>query len=51
MKTEIFNKRLCVPFSKMWKIGAIYKADKIEETADTWPTLISALEDGEKKLF
>jgi len=35
VETEMFDKRFYVLFSKMWKIGVIYKADKIEKRADS----------------
>ena len=35
----------------MWKIEAMYKADKIEDKADSYSTPTSALKKGEAKLF
>ena len=50
-KKEIEILRFFDLFLKIQKIGVIYRADKIGERADPWPILISALKDGEVKLF
>ena len=34
VEMEMFNKRFCILFSKMWKIGVIYKVDRIREKAN-----------------
>ena len=46
---EIF--RFFILFLKMWKIGAIKKAGKMEDSANSWPTPISAEKKNELKLF
>ena len=52
-KKEIakFLKRFLDLFLKIWKIGAIYKADNIEESVDSCSIPTSVLKKGEMKLF
>ena len=50
-ETAIFCKRFFDLFSKMWKIGAIYKADKIGERVYSCLTFTSSLKKGKTKLF
>ena len=38
-------------FSKIYRKGERYKADKIGERADPWPTSMFMLKTGEEKLF
>ena len=38
-------------FSKIWKTGDKYNADRIGERAEPWPTPTSKLKKGEEKLF
>jgi len=38
IKIEMLKRRFCILFSKMWKIRAMYKIEKIGERADPWPT-------------
>ena len=50
-ETEKLWNRFFDLFSKMWNIGAIYKADKMGDKADPYSTPISALNKEEMKLF
>ena len=38
-------------FSRIWKTGEIYKADKIGDRAKPWPMPMSTLKRWEEKLF
>jgi len=49
METEIFRFIRC--FSRIYKKGMRYKADKIGERADPWPTPILTVNDGNDKSF
>ena len=49
--TETWIFRFFNIFSKMWKIGNRYNANRIGERAKPWPTPTSILKKGEKKLF
>ena len=46
METGIFKR-----FSRMWRTGARYKADKIGDRAEPCPTPTSTLKKDEEKLF
>ena len=48
-KTEIF--RFFILFSKMWKIGAMKRADKIGDSAIPWPTPTSTEKKNKVKPF
>ena len=48
-ETEIF--RFFSLFSKTWKIEAIKKVDKMKDSADPWPTPISAEKKDKVKPF
>ena len=50
-KIEIFRSRFFRCFSKMWRNGARYKAKRIEERADPWPTPTLMLTVEDEKLF
>jgi len=50
-ETAKFLKRFFDLFLKIWKIRAIYKADKMEERVDPCSILISALKKEKTKLF
>ena len=49
METEIF--RFFKWFSRIWKTGAKYKADKTRDRTDPYPTPTSILKNEEEKLF
>jgi len=49
METGIF--RFIRHFSRIYKTGVRYKADKIGERADPWPTLMLTVNDGDDKSF
>lgn len=49
METGILRFFKCL--SRIWRTGAEYKADKIEDRADPCPTLTSTLKYEEEKLF
>ena len=49
MDTGIF--KIFNYFSRIWRIGDKYKADRIGERANSWPTPILTLKKGEEKLF
>ena len=51
VEIEIGDQRFQVLLLKIWKIEAIYKADKIEDSVDSQPMPTSALKEGEMKLF
>ena len=48
-ETGIF--RFFILFSKMWKIGAMKRADRMGESADPWPTPIFAEKKDKVKPF
>ena len=48
-ETGIF--RLLNLFSKIWKIGERYRADKMGESTELYPTPTPTLKDRENKLF
>jgi len=50
-KIEIFKSRFLRHFSKVWRNGARYKAEKIWERANPWPTLMLMLTEEDEKLF
>jgi len=35
MEMGMFGRRFCILFLKMWKIGVMYKAERIGERADS----------------
>jgi len=49
--TETWIFRFFNLFSKMWKIGNRYNANRIGERAEPWSTPTLILKKGEKKLF
>jgi len=49
METGIF--RFIRHFSRIYKRGVRYKADKIGERADSWPTLMLTVNDRDDRLF
>ena len=48
-RMEIGIFRFFILFSKIWRIGARYKVERIEEKADSWPAPMSTLKKGEEK--
>ena len=50
-KIEIGIFRIFKQFSRIWRIRARYKADKIGKRAESCPTPMSTLKNGEEKLF
>jgi len=50
-RMEIGIFRFLRRFSRIYKNGVRYKADKIGERADPWPTLTLISKSGECKLF
>ena len=50
-RMEIGIFRFLILFPKIWKTGERYKAERIRERIDLWPTPISTLEKREEKLF
>ena len=49
METGIFRCFRC--FLRIWRTRAKYKADKMEDKVDTYPTLMLMLKNEEEKLF